>query len=230
MLSMQSHWMINQPLYTSVQETLPEIARYRAQQGREDLRRLPVLDHVKKSFDGVFKVPLFRRQFCKMLVEEIDHMKQEIPFEPNDQEDVLRQIPEIVLREHVPELYRSMWFVVQTVLNPIFNSIWQRDCRDPASIQIANYNLKEKQQGAWHHDESADISVVVPLNTGKYKGGGTAFHNYGEVPPLPTGHALMFPSFNNLHKGLPVQGGDRYLLVFWLCDRQKTIDLYHLLD
>ena len=70
----------------------------------------------------------------------------------------------------------------------------------------------------------------VRINTGKYKGGGTAFHNYGEVPPLPTGHALMFPSFNNLHKGLPVESGDRYLLVFWLCDRQKTIDLYHSLD
>ena len=109
--------MVNQPLYTSIQETVPEIARYRAQQGREDLRRLPVLDHVKKSFDGVFKVPLFRRQFCKMLVEEINHMKKEIPFEPNSEEDVLRQIPEIVLREHVPELYRSMWFVVQNVLN-----------------------------------------------------------------------------------------------------------------
>ena len=120
LLSMQSHWMINQPLYTSVQDTLPEIARYRAKQGREDLLKLPVLDHVKKSFEGVYKVPLFRRQFCKMLVEEIELMKAEIPFEPNDQEDELRQIPEIVLREHVPELYRSMWFVVQNVLNPIF--------------------------------------------------------------------------------------------------------------
>ena len=29
--------MVNQPLYTSIQETVPEIARYRAQQGREDL-------------------------------------------------------------------------------------------------------------------------------------------------------------------------------------------------
>ena len=84
LLSMQSHWMINQPLYTSVQDTLPEIARYRAKQGREDLLKVPVLDHVKKSFDGVYKVPLFRRQFCKMLVEEIELMKKEIPFEPND--------------------------------------------------------------------------------------------------------------------------------------------------
>ena len=72
-----------------------------------------------------------------------------------------------------------------------------------------------------HHDESADISVVIPLNTGKYKGGGTEFHNYGEVAPLPTGHALIFPSFTHMHKGLPVDMGDRYLLVFWLYDRKR---------
>ena len=111
----------------------------------------------------------------------------------------------------------------------MFNALWQRDCKDPTTIQIANYNLVDKKQGAWHHDDSAEISVVVPLNTGSYKGGGTAFHNYGEIGPLPTGHALMFPSFINLHKGLPVESGDRYLLVFWLCDKQRTVDLYHTL-
>jgi predicted 2-oxoglutarate/Fe(II)-dependent dioxygenase YbiX len=153
-----------------------------------------------------------------------------LSMQSNTDEDKLRQIPEIVLREQVPELYRNMWFVVQTVLNPMFNALWQRDCKDPTTIQIANYNLKDKKQGAWHHDESADISVVVPLNTGDYEGGGTAFHNYGQINPLPTGHALMFPSFTNLHKGLPVGSGDRYLLVFWLHDRQRTIDLYESID
>jgi hypothetical protein len=45
---------------------------------------------------------------------------------------------------------------------------------------------------------SADISVVIPLNTGDYKGGGTEFHNHGVLKPLPSGHALIFPSFTNL--------------------------------
>jgi hypothetical protein len=175
-------------------------------------------------------VPLFRRQFCKMLVEEIKHMEKEIPFEPNDAEDELRQIPEIVLQEHVPELYRTMWFVVQNVLNPIFNTLYHRDCRDVSSIQIANYNPKDKQAGAWHHDESADISVVVPLNTNEYKGGGTEFHRHGTLGPLPTGHALIFPSFTNLHRGLGVESGDRYLLVFWLHDKKRLIERYNNLD
>ena len=230
LLSMQSHWMINQHTYNAVQETVPMIAKYKSALGQEDLGKTPVHDIVKKIYPEIYRVPLFRRQFCKLLVKEIEQMKKEIKFEGNDGEDKLRQIPEIVLKEQVPELYRNMWFVVQTILNPMFNALWQRDCKDPTSIQIANYNLKDKKQGAWHHDESADISVVVPLNTGSYEGGGTAFHNYGEVAPLPTGHALMFPSFSNLHKGLPVGSGDRYLLVFWLCDRQRTIDLYESFD
>jgi hypothetical protein len=226
LLSMQSHWMINHTTYKAVQDTLPDIVKFKGQQGMEDMGKTPIHKVIKKIYPEIYRVPLFRRKFCSMLIKEIEHMKKEIPFEANTDEDQLRQIPEIVLREHVPELYRSMWFVVQSVLNPMFNAIWQRDCKDPSTIQIANYNLKDKKQGAWHHDESADISVVVPLNTGKYKGGGTAFHNYGEISPLPTGHALIFPSFINLHKGLPVESGDRYLLVFWLHDRQRIIELY----
>jgi len=230
LLSMQSHWMINQHTYNAVQETLPIIAKFKSGEGMQDMPKTPVHDVVKKIYPEIYRVPLFRRQFCKLLVKEIELMKKEISFEGNSDEDKLRQIPEIVLREQVPELYRNMWFVVQTVLNPMFNALWQRDCKDPTTIQIANYNLKEKKQGAWHHDESADISVVVPLNTGGYEGGGTAFHNYGDIAPLPTGHALMFPSFSNLHKGLPVGSGDRYLLVFWLCDKQRTIDIYENID
>ena len=96
--------------------------------------------------------------------------------------------------------------------------LWGRVVTD-GGIQIANYNIRDKQQGAWHHDASADISVVVPLNTGEYEGGGTEFQGRGVVEPLPTGSALMFPSFTHMHRGLPVQSGDRYLLVFWLISR-----------
>ena len=226
MLSMQSHWFINQPLYKAVQESVPLIADYRTNQGVDRLAKTPVSQLCKRLFPDVYRVPLFRRQFCKMLVEEIKHMEQEIVFKVNDDEDELRQIPEIVLRDHVPELYRNMWFVVQNVLQPIFYTLYQRDCHDVASIQIANYNPKDKQQGAWHHDESADISVVVPLNTDEYKGGGTEFHNHGVLRPLPNGHALIFPSFTNLHRGLAVDSGDRYLLVFWLMDKKRLIERY----
>ena len=220
MLSMQSHWMIHQPLYDAAQESLPLIAKYRAMNGTEDLEQLPVKQHIKKIFPDIYRAPLLRRQYCKMLLDEIQEMKEIGLFEANDEEDVLRQIPEIVLREKVPELYRTMYFIVQNVLQPIFFQLYQRNCADIASIQLANYNIKDKQQGAWHHDESSDISVVVPLNSGDYD---------GKLKPLPTGHALIFPSFTKLHRGLPVARGDRYLLVFWLYDRSRLQERTNLL-
>jgi hypothetical protein len=226
MLSMQSHWMIHQPTYQAVQDSIPMITKYRANKGIEKLGNTPAKKICKKRFPEIYTFPLFRRQWCKMMVEEIEEMRKELAFEANQDEDELRQIPEIVLKEQCPELYRNMWFVVRTIISPMIMSIWQRDCEDPASIQIANYNIVDKQQGAWHHDESADISVVVPLNTGGYKGGGTEFHNHGTLKPLPNGHALMFPSFTNLHRGLAVDGGDRYLLVFWLYDKSRVVHLY----
>jgi hypothetical protein len=143
-------------------------------------------------------------------------------FEPNPGEDKLRQIPEIVLQERCPDIYNSLLEIVFSVVNPILLSIWNRHVTG-GGIQIANYNLKDKKQGAWHHDASADISIVVPLNTGEYEGGGTEFLNRGIVEPLPTGNALIFPSFTHMHRGLPVKGGNRYLLVFWLtCDEQES--------
>ena len=226
LLSMQSHWMINQPLYKAVQQSIPLISKYRNSEGLERLPETPAARMCKQVFPEIYRVPIFRRQFCKMLVEEIGHMVREIPFTPNDAEDELRQIPEIVLREHCPQLYRNMYFVVQTIINPIIISLFQRECKDIASVQIANYNLREKKQGAWHHDESADMSLVVPLNTGSYQGGGTEFHRHGVLKPLPNGHGLLFPSFTNLHRGLAVGKGDRYLLVFWLFNKQRTIDLF----
>jgi hypothetical protein len=42
MLSMQSHWYLNQPVYKAVQESIPAIARYRAKEGTEDLGQMPI--------------------------------------------------------------------------------------------------------------------------------------------------------------------------------------------
>jgi len=98
-------------------------------------------------------------------------------------------------------------------------------CHDVASIQIAKYNTKDKQKGAWHHDQSVRHQRWWCRSTPTAdKGGATEVHNHGVLNPLPTGHALIFPSFTNLHRGLPVESGDRYLLVFWLYDHGRIVD------
>ena len=154
-------------------------------------------------------------KFCSILLDEMHNLESFYGFTPNPEEDNLRQIPEITFQDNCPEIYQSLFQTIYTIGNPIFLNIWNRHV-NAGGIQIANYNLKDKKQGAWHHDASADISMVVPLNTGEYEGGGTEFLNRGTVEPLPIGHALIFPSFTHMHRGLSVKSGNRYLLVFWL--------------
>ena len=102
LLSMQSHWMINHTTYQAVQDSIPAVVKYKASNGMEDMAKTPVHDVVKKIYPEIYRFPLFRRHFCTILLREIEHMKKEIGFEGNADEDTLRQIPEIVLKEHVP--------------------------------------------------------------------------------------------------------------------------------
>ena len=117
MLSMQSHWMINQNTYQAVQDSLPAITKYAAKKGVDKMQKTPIQKMIKNPFPDVYTVPLFRRSWCKMMCEEIEHMKKEFDFKPNKDEDLLRQIPEIILKERCLALYKNMWFVVQTVID-----------------------------------------------------------------------------------------------------------------
>jgi hypothetical protein len=215
LLGVQSEWMINKTTLALTQDAEKDFEDYEIHEGQKDLKTT-LEQYVTEVLPDVFTMPLFTQEFCDMMMDEIKHMEEYLGFDPNPEEDLLRQIPEITLHDNCPPLFENLWSVALNHLNPAFMALWQRHSVRPGSIQLANYNIAKKSQGAWHHDTSADISVVVPLNTGSYKGGGTEFHRKGIVEPLPSGTALMFPSFSHLHRGLPVEDGDRYLLVFWL--------------
>ena len=215
LLKYPADWFIEPDTLERTKASLGNIITFYEELGTKDLEETPLDAIIKEPVPDVYTLPLFSKKFCQVLLDEVKHMEQTIDFRPNPQEDVLRQIPEIVFNEHCPELFDSLMTVVENVVNPIFLNIWNRHVTT-GNIQIANYNLKDKKQGAWHHDASADISMVVPLNTGDYEGGGTEFFKRGTIYPLPIGNAMLFPSFTHMHRGLPVQSGDRYLLVFWL--------------
>ena len=225
LLGFPSDWFIDQNTLTKTKESLPKIIEFYEKDGVLDLEHLPLEDIIQEPLKDVYTLPLFSKNFCKVLLDEIQNMQQYFGFSPNEDEDKLRQIPEIVFSERCPDLYHSLMQVVYSAINPIFLTIWNRHITG-GNIQVANYNLKDKKQGAWHHDASADISMVVPLNTGEYEGGGTEFLKRGTVEPLPTGSALIFPSFTHMHRGLPVKSGDRYLLVFWLTCDEETKKYY----
>ena len=220
LLANPADWFIEEETLKLAKSSLPDLIDFYKSEGVEDPKELSLKLIIEEPVKDVYNVPLFSDVFCKLMIDEIENMQKHFSFSPNPDEDQLRQIPEIVLNEITPDLYNSLMNVVFSVVNPIFLTLWNRHVTG-GGIQIANYNLKDKKQGAWHHDASADISMVVPLNTGDYVGGGTEFLNRGVVKPLPKGNALIFPSYTHLHRGLPVQSGNRYLLVFWLTTERE---------
>ena len=223
LLTQPQDWYIEEKTLDAVKQSEEQLTTFYKLQGKKSLPNIPINSILKEHCEGVYSAPLFSEIFCDIFKDELKSLKEHYNFNPNPEEDELRQIPEIVLQECAPDIYRSLMYVAQTILNPMFIALWGRTISE-GGIQIANYNLIDKQQGAWHHDSSADISVVVPLNTGEYKGGGTEFAGRGVVEPIPTGHALMFPSFTHMHRGLAVESGDRYLLVFWLVNAESIED------
>ena len=215
LLTYPSDWYIKKETFDAVEKTIPDIVNFYEDKGSKSPIKNKLHEIIKEPLKDVYTVPFFSEKFCEILVDEMKSLEDFYGFVPNPEEDDLRQIPEITFQDNCPEIYQSLMQTIYTIGNPIFLNIWNRYV-NAGGIQIANYNLKDKKQGAWHHDASADISMVVPLNTGDYKGGGTEFLNRGTVQPLPTGHALIFPSFTHMHRGLSVESGNRYLLVFWL--------------
>ena len=215
LLEHPADWYIDDQTFDAVQHSLSDIVDFYENQGNNNPVKNKLHEVIKEPLKDVYTVPFFSEKFCQILLDEMHNLEDFYGFIPNPEEDELRQIPEITFQDNCPEIYNSLFQTIYTIGNPIFLNIWNRHVNG-GGIQIANYNLKDKKQGAWHHDASADISMVVPLNTGEYKGGGTEFLNRGTVEPLPTGHALIFPSFTHMHRGLSVESGNRYLLVFWL--------------
>ena len=215
LLTYPADWYIQKDTFDAVKESIQPIVNFYENSGTKPRQDTKLDKIIQEPLKDVYTVPFFSEKFCEILLDEMKNLEAHFGFNPNPEEDNLRQIPEITFQDNCPQIFQSLMQTIYTIGNPIFLNIWNRHV-DSGGIQIANYNLKDKKQGAWHHDASADISMVVPLNTGKYKGGGTEFLKRGTVEPLPTGHALIFPSFTHMHRGLAVESGDRYLLVFWL--------------
>lgn len=217
-----SYWYVNKQTVKGCLSIADEFREFDKKDGDGDFVVTNICEPVLPS---VYSFKLFEPEWCKRLVEEIKLIDNEVGLQPNLEEDELRQIPEFVINDSSPDLYNLMRLVLRDIISPVNWSLFGHGELSLASVQIAHYNPKGKVAGAWHHDASADFTVVVPLNTGDYVGGGTEFFNLGTVEPLDTGSALIFPSTSHMHRGLAVESGDRYLLVFWLYLKNRIPDL-----
>jgi len=168
--------------------------------------------NLKEVFTDVYTLPLLSEVFCKEIIKK----SNSLGFEVNERESVSCQIPECILNEKDENFADFLLVnVIDGIANKFFKSIWGRIV-NTGNVQVAKYDIKENVETHFHHDTTSEVTVVIPLNTGDYLGGGTEFKKHGIVKPLPTGHALFFPSFTKEHRGLQTTQGSRYLLVFWL--------------
>ena len=63
LLSMQSHWMINQATYDAVQQTIPIVAKYHADGGTKKMAKTPVHAMAKKYIQKFIRSHCFADNF-----------------------------------------------------------------------------------------------------------------------------------------------------------------------
>ena len=123
LLGVSSDWCINKTTIELIKESEPAIQEYEDKWAQVDLNNI-LQEYVKERVKDVYSIPLFTKEFCDMMIDEIKNMEQSFGFDVNPTEDTLRQIPEITLHDRCPELFNNMWSVVLNYMNPVFMSIW----------------------------------------------------------------------------------------------------------
>lgn len=179
-----------------------------AQGAREWLVRYEIMP-------GVWAIPYLSPEWC----DEVCKLSRELPYEVNAREDVEYQIEEQFLADTHPDLFSACVDLVAGVLMPLVRVTHQLEIEEVMSVQIAKYADNGVAHGNWHTDADSDLTAVVSLNPGEFKGGGTEIRTgllkAREIPPLPQGYALIFCGKTTLHRGLHVEDGERLLLVHW---------------
>ena len=77
LLTMKSHWFVNQVTYKAILKTLPMLTEHHEKRGVERMPKTPIHNHVKRIFPDIYRVPLFRRQWCNLLCKQLDVFKKE---------------------------------------------------------------------------------------------------------------------------------------------------------
>lgn len=171
-----------------------------------------------RPVEGALSIPLIHPEMCDELLSVMKDQGGDLA--PNPQEAEAYRIPELVLQQKMPELYEPTKLFAERVLYLICKLFWGREPEKIRSIQLAKYTPDGTRMTGWHHDDDSNMTAVVNLAPELYTGGGTDFRTgimtYEYVPPVQKGHALVFNGYNTLHRGAPVETGERNILVFWM--------------
>ena len=104
LLTIKAEWMLDKTTLELTRDALPSLKKFQESDGQESVKNV-LQEYVTDHGHDIYSVPLFTQEFCETMLDEIENMKQHFNFSPNEDEDELRQIPEIVLHEKSPELF-----------------------------------------------------------------------------------------------------------------------------
>lgn len=170
---------------------------------------------IKHHGGGVYSFPYLDTHYCAGL----RHQFTTAEYCVNAEEVPEAQIPEIVLEARSKPLFDCLQVLFESLAVPLSQVLLCLEPVELTSIQAAEYTADGVRETAFHTDRDSDVTLVVNLGS-EFEGGGTELYpdlHSGciTVPPLPTGHALLFKGRSTLHRGLPVTEGTRTLLVHW---------------
>jgi hypothetical protein len=216
-------WDKYHPALKAHLETLKEMAKYAEDNGginpedfAEDSSWQAFLDDcVVCHAPGVYSVAYLHPEYCKDIIHEVS----KFVHEPNLEEPLEAQIPEVTLQSDHPvfyEVFHSFWADAGV---PLAKVLFNLEPDVLTSVQSAVYEPSETDRGHWHTDRDSDVTLVVALND-DHEGGGTMvaqgpFFPDVKVPQNLPGWAMFFKGKTTLHYGLPVTSGERHLLVHW---------------
>lgn len=179
-------------------------------------------NHVVGYGGPVYMVPLLDPGFCEGLIVQAEEMAKVGGWKRNDCEQAVYQIPEIVVQHRNLALHDLLSDIIP-YLNVYHAMICQAVPKVIGSIQFTKYSQDDCNGGNWHHDLDSDFTATVSLAPHLFEGGGTDIRvsptKSIRIPPLPTGHALLFNGQKIHHKGAPVTKGSRHLLTYWLSSK-----------
>ncbi|TRZ02120.1 hypothetical protein DNTS_031904 [Danionella cerebrum] len=175
----------------------------------------------KEAAPRVFRFPIFRKEFCNELIEELEHFEQsEAPKgRPNTMNNYGILLNELGFDESFITPLREMY------LRPI-TALLYSDCGgswlDSHKAFTVKYDLKEDLELSYHYD-NAEVTLNVSLGK-EFTDGNLFFGDMRQVPVSETEcvevehhvtEALLHRG-QHMHGALPISSGTRWNLIVWM--------------
>tara|TARA_B110000503_G_scaffold134557_1_gene213769 strand:+ start:769 stop:2148 length:1380 start_codon:yes stop_codon:yes gene_type:complete len=168
---------------------------------------------VDEPSPNIYTFPFFTKMFC----DEIIELSEKYPWK-NDRHEFYPTTDNLLEVLGMDKIYNK---VINTFVRPL--AIWAYELEGKSwnvlrdESFIIRYRQDEQSHLSLHHDLS-NITTLVNLNSGEFKGGGTYFPKYKlNVNPTELGVMTLHPgNITHKHGARPVTEGTRYVIVSFI--------------